>query len=263
MVLFRGGIKCKSLQRRTSISVILPADNIHYLQGTEEIVEKPYKTLYLLHGLFGSDDIFLANTTIQKFAEDHNIAVVLPSGENSFYVDQKDSHKYYGEFIGRELVEMTRNIFPLSHKKEDTYLAGFSMGGYGAIRNGLKYHGTFGCIGAISAALLTDDLHNWGEGDDLLSSRSFAQSCFGDLDKVIGSDMDPKFLIDDLIAKNIEIPKIFMAVGDNDFLYNENIDYYNYLKSRNVDVEFRCSPGEHTWEFCNDYIKEFIEWLPL
>ena len=70
MVLFRGDIKCKSLQRRTSLSVILPADNIHYLQGTEEIVEKPYKTLYLLHGLFGSDDIFLANTTIQKFAED-------------------------------------------------------------------------------------------------------------------------------------------------------------------------------------------------
>ncbi len=89
MVLFRGDIKCKSLQRRTALSVILPADNIHYLQGTEEIVEKPYKTLYLLHGLFGSDDIFLANTTIQKFAEDHNIAVVLPSGENSFYVDQK------------------------------------------------------------------------------------------------------------------------------------------------------------------------------
>ena len=75
-----------------------------------------------------------------------------------------------------------------------------------------------------------------------LSSRSFAQSCFGDLDKVIGSDMDPKFLIDDLIAKDIEIPRIFMAVGDNDFLYNENMDYYNYLKSRNVDVEFRCSP---------------------
>ena len=158
---------------------------------------------------------------------------------------------------------MTRNIFPLSHKKEDTYLAGFSMGGYGAIRNGLKYHDTFGYIGAISAALLTDDLHNWGEGDDLLSSKSFAQSCFGDLNKVIGSDMDPKFLIDDLIDNDIEIPKIFMAVGDNDFLYNENIDYYNYLKSRNVDVEFRCSSGEHTWEFCNDYIKEFIEWLPL
>ena len=195
MVLFRGDIKCKSLQRRVSISVILPADNLHYLQGSEEIVEKPYKTLYLLHGLFGSDDIFLANTTIQKFAEDHNLAVVLPSGENSFYVDHPNSHKYYGEFIGHELVEMTRNIFPLSHKKEDTYLAGFSMGGYGAIRNGLKYYNTFGAIGSISGAFLIDNFSNLGESDELLSSKSFFKSCFGDLDKVISSDMDPKFLL--------------------------------------------------------------------
>ena len=86
MVLFRGDIKCKSLQRRTSISVILPADNIHFLNDMEEIVPKPYKTLYLLHGLYGSDDIFLANTSIQKFAVDHGIAIVIPCGENSFYV---------------------------------------------------------------------------------------------------------------------------------------------------------------------------------
>ena len=64
MVLFRGDIKCRSLQRRTSISVILPADNLHFLNDTEDIVEKPYKTLYLLQGLYGSDDIFLANTSI-------------------------------------------------------------------------------------------------------------------------------------------------------------------------------------------------------
>lgn len=139
MVLFRGDIKCKSLQRRTSISVILPADNIHFLQDTEEIVPQPYKTLYLLHGLYGSDDIFLANTSIQKFAEDNGIAIVIPCGENSFYVDNEDAHAYYGEYVGQELLDITRNIFPLSDKREDTFIAGFSMGGYGAIRNGLKY----------------------------------------------------------------------------------------------------------------------------
>ena len=101
MVLFRGDIKCKSLQRRTSISVILPADNIHFLNDSEEIVEKPYRTLYLLHGLYGSDDIFLANTSIQKFAEDHGIAIVIPCGENSFYLADVDSHRMFGEYIGQ------------------------------------------------------------------------------------------------------------------------------------------------------------------
>ena len=107
MVLFRGDIKCKSLQRRTSISVILPADNIHFLQDTEEIVPQPYRTLYLLHGLYGSDDIFLANTSIQKFAEDNGIAVVIPCGENSFYVDNEKAHAYYGEYVGQELLDIT------------------------------------------------------------------------------------------------------------------------------------------------------------
>ena len=112
MVLFRGDIKCKSLQRRTSISVILPADNIHFLNDSEEIVEKPYRTLYLLHGLYGSDDIFLANTSIQKFAEDHGIAIVIPCGENSFYLDDVASHRMFGEYVGHELLDITRNIFP-------------------------------------------------------------------------------------------------------------------------------------------------------
>ena len=120
MVLFRGDIKSKSLQGRTSISIVLPADNIHFLRGEEEVVEKPYKTVYLLHGLFGSDDIYLANTSIQKFAEDNNIAVVIPSCGNSFYVDKVESHELYAQYVGEELVEFTRSIFPLSHKKEDT-----------------------------------------------------------------------------------------------------------------------------------------------
>ena len=140
MVLFRGDIKCRSLQRRTSISVILPADNLHFLNDTEDIVEKPYKTLYLLHGLYGSDDIFLANTSIQKFAEDNGIAIVIQCGENSFYLDDYGSNRLFGEYVGQELLDITRNIFPLSDKREDTFIAGFSMGGYGAIRNHLPAH---------------------------------------------------------------------------------------------------------------------------
>ena len=168
MVLFRGDIKCRSLQRRTSISVILPADNIHFLNDTEDIVPKPYKTLYLLHGLYGSDDIFLANTSIQKFAEDNKIAVVIPCGENSFYVDNEKSHEFYGEYVGQELLDITRNIFPLSHKRKDTFIGGFSMGGYGAIRNGLKYNQNFSKIAMISPALITEDIVNYSYDNNVL-----------------------------------------------------------------------------------------------
>lgn len=257
MVLFRGDIKCKSLQRRTSISVILPSDNLHFLQDREEIVPKPYKTVYLLHGLYGSDDIFLANTSIQKFAEDHGIAVVIPCGENSFYVDNPKAHAYYGEYVGQELLDITRNIFPLSDKREDTYIAGFSMGGYGAIRNGLKYSKNFSKIGMISAALITDDIVNYASDDNVLRSRDFYESVFGDLDDIKGSDKDPKHLIETVE----DIPDIFMACGNDDFLHDKNVEFYRFLKSKNIDAEFIEASGEHTWEFCDKYIKEFIKTL--
>ena len=257
MVLFRGDIKCKSLQRRTSISVILPADNIHFLQDSEEIVPQPYKTLYLLHGLYGSDDIFLANTSIQKFAEDNGIAVVIPCGENSFYVDDKKAHRMYGEYVGQELLDITRNIFPLSHKREDTFIAGFSMGGYGAIRNGLKYHKNFSKIGMISSALITDEIANYSNDDNVLRSREFFESIFGNLNELKGSDMDPKALIENCV----DIPDIFMACGVDDFLYGKNKDFYSYLKSKGIEATFIENEGEHTWEFCDKFIKEFIKTL--
>ena len=259
MVLFRGDIKCRSLQRRTSISVILPADNIHFLNDLEEVVPKPYKTLYLLHGLYGSDDIFLANTSIQKFAEDMGLAVVIPCGDNSFYVDNEKSHEFYGEYVGQELLDITRNIFPLSDKRKDTFIAGFSMGGYGAIRNGLKYFKNFSKIGMISPALITEDIVNYGDDKNVLRSRSFFESCFGDLSKIKGSDMDPKYLIDNCS----DIPDIYMACGINDFLFENVSDFYRYLKDNNVDATFVGDLGEHTWEFCDKYIKEFIKTLDL
>ena len=255
MVLFRGDVKCKSLQRRTSISVILPADNLHFLKDMEEIVPQPYKILYLLHGLYGSDDIFLANTSIQKFAEDNGIAVVIPSGENSFYVDHEKSHRFYGEYIGQELLDITRNIFPLSDKREDTFIAGFSMGGYGAIRNGLKYSQNFAKIGMISSALITDDIVNYTSDDNVLRSREFYESIFGNLDELKGSDMDPKALVENCD----DVPDIFMACGEDDFLLDKNIDFYEFLNSKNIDCEFIQAPGEHTWEFCDKFIKEFIK----
>lgn len=257
MVLFRGDIKCKSLQRRTSISVILPADNLHFLNDTEEIVEKPYKTLYLLHGLYGSDDIFLANTSIQKFAEDNGIAIVIPCGENSFYLDDDASHRLFGQYVGQELLDITRNIFPLSDKREDTFIAGFSMGGYGAIRNGLKYSQNFSKIGMISAALITDDIVSYGNNSNVLYSKKFYESIFGNLDEVIGSDKDPKYLIDSCD----NIPEIYMACGLDDFLFKKNADFYQFLKSRDIAATFVGAEGEHTWEFCDEFIKDFIKRL--
>jgi S-formylglutathione hydrolase FrmB len=145
----------------------------------------------------------------------------------------------------------------LSDKREDTYIAGFSMGGYGAIRNGLKYSDNFSKIGMISPALITDDIADYTSDDNVLRSRQFYESIFGDLDNLKGSDNDPKALIES--CRNI--PDIYMACGEDDFLFEKARDFNEFLKGRNVNATFIEAPGEHTWEFCDKYIKEFIKTL--
>ena len=188
----------------------------------------------------------------------------MPSGDNMFYVDQESSHNYYGELIGKELVEITRKMFPLSDKREDTFIAGLSMGGYGAIRNGLKYHDTFGYIAGLSSAMLIDGLEERTNDTPLfIERRDFAESFFGDLSKVKNSDKDPKWLVTKLLEKQAELPKMYLACGIEDSLVEPNRKFRDWLLSSGVDVTYEEGPGSHEWDFWNRYIKKVIDWLPL
>ena len=119
----------KTLMRTVPLQVILPVDKFTF--GQPEREEKPFKTLYLLHGIFGNETDWVHGTRIQRWAEEKNLAVVMPAGENAFYVDQPSIGAMHGQFIGEELVEITRKMFPLSRKREDTFIGGLSMGGFG------------------------------------------------------------------------------------------------------------------------------------
>lgn len=263
MALIQANIMAKSLMRTVPINVILPADKMTF-PGMPEREEKPFKTLYLLHGVFGSYIDWVSGTNIQRWAEEKDLAVVMPSGDNRFYVDQPASNDLYGEFIGKDLVETTRKMFPLSRNREDTYIAGLSMGGYGAIRNGLKYHDTFGCVAGLSSALLIDDLDKrTNDGPFFLNSRAYAESCFGDLSKAVGSDLDPKWLARKLVEEKGDIPKLYLACGVDDGLLGANQELRDYLLGLGIDVTYEEGAGAHEWDFWNRYIKRVLDWLPL
>lgn len=252
-----------SLMRTVPVNVIMPADKPNF-PGVPARKDKPYKTLYLLHGVLGSYMDWISGTGIQRFAQMNNLVVVMPSGENSFYVDLPYGTDNYGEFVGKELVDITRKIFRLSHKREDTFIGGLSMGGYGAIRNGLKYHNTFGYIVALSAALITDDIAEREPGDNAMfyETKEFMRRCFGELSKVAQSDMNPKFLVRTLKEQNIEFPRFYMACGANDGLLPRNREFAALLKENAIDVTFEQGQGAHDWDFWDTYIKKAVDWLP-
>ncbi len=112
----------------------------------------PYRTVYLLPGYSGDYHSIYTMLGFRKQAELKGLVIVIPNGQNAFYVDHPERNANYSRFVGEELIERTRDMFRLSDKREDTYIAGISMGGYGALLNGLRYHEVFSKVAAFSPA---------------------------------------------------------------------------------------------------------------
>lgn len=266
MAVFEVNFMAETLGRTVPLYVILPTDKVYFPGMPKREEGKPYKTLYLLHGIIGNYTDWLYGTKIQRWAEEQNLAVVMPSGDNCFYVDQPWNCNMYGEFIGRELVEFTRKSFPLSHKKEDTYIGGLSMGGFGALRNGLKYKDTFGGIVALSSALiLNEEILVKNENPRFPSdTEEFKHSCFGpDLEAALHSDMNPSALVECMAEAGEEFPMIYMACGEDDFLLTQNKAFSELLDRYHIEHTFDIGPGAHEWDFWDTYIKKALDWLPL
>lgn len=262
MAIIHANIFSKCLMRTVTVSAVLPADLLLF-PGQEPPKEKPYKTLYLLHGIFGNYTDWIAGTRIVSQAMDKNLAVVMPSGDNRFYVDNEATGEKYGEFIGIELPTICEKIFRLSARREDRYIAGLSMGGYGAVRNGLKYHDRFSHIAGLSSGfILNGVLESKNEADFPTHKRSFYQAVFGDLEKLQGSDMDYKALVRKLREQGAEFPRMYLACGTEDFLIEQNRDFHAFLLSQGVKVTYEEGPGGHEWGFWDTYIKRVLDWLP-
>lgn len=261
MALLHCNFMSRSLGRPVPIQVVLPTDKMAGPQ--EQAPQGPFKTLYLLHGIFGDETDWVCGTRLQSWAQDRNLAVVMPAGENSFYVDNPRASRLYGTYIGKELVDFTRRTFPLSAKREDTFIGGLSMGGFGAIVNGLQNPETFGAVCALSSALILDSMmENKEYTDFLMTNKGYYESVFGDLDQVRGSDMDYDALAEK-VAKEPVKPRFYMACGTEDGLIGVNRAFRDHLQGLGFDVTYEEGPGVHDWYFWDKYILKAMEWLPL
>jgi len=205
---------------------------------------------------------WLYGSGIQKWAAQYGYAVIMPSGYNSFYLDNDDTGERFGTFIGEELVEVSRKMFPLSDKREDTVIAGLSMGGFGAIRNGLRYADTFGAILALSSALITGEVaamtpESKGNGH---APYGFYRHTFGDPRLLPGSDKDPQQLAKQCLQAG-NAPRLFLACGSEDFLYDRNLAFHTWLEEIHYPHAWWVRPGKHNFDFWNLSLPAGLEWL--
>ncbi|WP_225743673.1 alpha/beta hydrolase family protein [Marinilactibacillus sp. Marseille-P9653] len=234
----------KSLDRKVTYSAIIPKMNREM---------RMFKTLYLFHGYSGDRKDWFYAGQVEQLAESYNIAIILPSGENSYYVDHPNGMNY-GQFVGEELIEESRSLFPLSCKREETWIAGLSMGGYGALRNGLYYSETFGKIAALSSRIIT-------------KTSEFEEDRYPEriMKVLIGSqdiqDIPDNIDLYELAKQSMSLPNIYMACGTSDFLYEDNVAFHNELKRLNIKHDYIEDTGDHNWNFWNKHIILAIDWL--
>ncbi|MBQ9210573.1 MAG: acetylesterase [Clostridia bacterium] len=248
--------KSKQLGRKAHFNVFLPMDVDPAKTGA------PFRTLYLLHGIYGNSTSWVTSSCIQRYADDRNLCVVMPDGENGFYLDHPDYMNNFSRWIGEELVEATRAMLPLSPQREDTWIGGFSMGGYGALRTGLKYADTFGGIIAFSSALLLESLQN-RTGTAGPMNEPYARAMFGDLDHLVGTDLDPLQLARERVQSGKDFPRLYLSCGEQDFLLADNEKFHQALMDLGVEHTWRTTPGGHTWDFWEQEIRHVVlEWMP-
>lgn len=251
--------RSETLKRTVSFQVILPVEKF----------KPPYPTLYLLHGLTDNSTGWLHNTRIRALAQEAGLAVVMPSGENSFYLDIPVVNGCLGDFgayIGEELVRVTREAFPLSHKREETFIAGLSMGGYGACRNGLKYCDTFGKVAVLSGAVHFFEYdREWvkTKGNTIGELENI-----GDLDTMEETDRNPRYLMKCIRNRNLQdgtnhFPGFYVACGTEDALLGANKSIAEALKGSGADVVYEDGPGNHDWDFWGEYIRHVVKWLEI
>ncbi len=254
--------KAYSFQRSVEFRVILPVEDTKTYRPHPEDKPERFKTLYLLHGYSGDCNDWIYGSRIFKIARDHNLAVVMPSAENSFYEDNEETGARYGSFVGEELVEVTRRMFPLSDRREDTFIGGLSMGGFGSLLLGSRFCDTFSAAVCLSSGFILEDLAA-GRAMHLEKAGELSRmgGLFGDLSHIMDpSDKNPMYHVDRALAQG-RMPRLYLACGTEDFVYPSNVRTRDELLAKGAEVTWEEGPGEHEWTFWDKYIERAVDWL--
>ena len=240
------------LGRNTDINVIIPQKNTAGQIGIENNAkDDKYKCLLLLHGLSDDNTIWLRRTSIERYASEKGIAVIMPSADRSFYTNMRYGDRYF-DFISEEVLKVAREFLPISDKREDNFVVGLSMGGYGALKIGFRKPDKFAACAGLSSVI---------DAKKLLEERDMdIVECIFGPDRIV-RDEDNLYFLAETADKSPLKPRVYMGVGTEDFLYEDNQLFKAYLEKLNYDYTYRESEGTHCWKFWDEYIQYVLNWM--
>lgn len=245
-----------ALGLNVNADVIIPQKS-YSLIGMNTERGETFKTLYLLHGFSDDHTIWQRRTSIERYVADKNLAVVMPAADKSWYSDMTTGQKYM-TYITDELPKVCRSFFKgMSDKREDNFVAGLSMGGYGALKMGLLNADRFAGIASFSGAI---DVYRRAKNAPY-SSTEYWRSVFGDPESIPGSVNDIEYLARKAARECEKLPSIYMWCGTEDSLLGESRQAKEYLEELGFDLKYVETPGDHTWYYWDREIQNAIDFF--
>lgn len=254
MALIHLDFKSEILRMAMSMDLILP-------ERTSIKKSEKMKVLYLLHGMSDDHTIWQRRTSIERYITtgNYNLLAAMPNVHRSFYTKMSEGEDYW-KYISVEIPEIIKTYFNISTKREDTFAAGLSMGGYGALKLALSLPHKFAAGASLSGAV---DPERFGRSFEGTETETEFRRIFGNLDDFQGSENDLFHLSSVLAKSGKPSPSIFQCCGTEDFLYGDNIKFKKHLKKLKFDLHYEEGPGTHEWGYWDRQIQKVLQWLPL
>lgn len=243
----------ESLEFGTSMTVLLPQATeaqVGVTSAADADGDGP-PVLYLLHGMSDDHTAWLRYTSIERYATAAGLAVVMPAVARSFYTDEAHGHAYW-TYVADELPEIVSSFFRVSTRPQRTYVAGLSMGGYGALRLALARPRRYAAAASLSGAL--DIVRRAGEP---VRREEMHGRIFGGPP---GPEHDLFALLDG--ARPDDVPPLHITCGADDRLLEDSQEFVRRAEAKGLDVSSAFPPGDHEWGLWDRVIQDVIAWLP-
>ncbi|MCC7145513.1 MAG: esterase family protein [Phycisphaeraceae bacterium] len=249
----------EALGLQCAMYVVLPQATVAQIGLTGVAGRGKHKTLYLLHGLSDDHTIWLRRTSIERYAAERGLAVVMPAAHRSYYTDMVHGYKYFTH-ISQEIPALARQFFPLSEARADNFVAGLSMGGYGAFKIAMTYPERYAAAASLSGALDPPVIAM----KTMPERKPEFENVFGPLDKVSGTENDVFHLATQLAGRDRkDWPALYQCCGTEDFLIEDNRRYRDHLKKVGLPAVYEEGPGVHDWAYWDKMIQRVLAWLPV
>ncbi len=237
-----------SLGRAMKYRIFLPA-------GYERSVRR-YPVLYLLHGLTGAYSDWESRTHLAQYAQSLQLIIVMPDAGDSWYTNSVTvPEDKFEDYIANDLIWEIDQHYRTIASRHGRAIAGLSMGGYGALKLGLKYPGLFAFAASFSGAL--DVARN--PGFAAVQRGSYQEEIakiFGPADSAVRKQNDVFALAQ--TADPSRLPFLYFDCGAEDPFANINREFAALLQQRKIAHEYRDLPGTHNWQYWDQQLPRML-----